>query len=66
MLIEISMVSVVIAMHVNNNNRFKYNKLFSQTTSVTNVYEHEIQVTDENKFVRETYPVPMHCKKHYS
>ena len=27
------------------------------------VYTHEIKVTDENKFLRKTYPIPLHYQE---
>ena len=36
---------------------------FQNTHTTTHVYTHDIQVTDENKFVRKTYPIPLHYQK---
>lgn len=40
----------------------QYSKLFSNKPLVTNVYTHRIDVRDENKFIRKTYPIPLHYK----
>ena len=41
----------------------KFGSVFSNKPTTTNVYEHNIQVTDENKFVRKTYPIPLHYQQ---
>ena len=38
----------------------KYESVFKNEHTITNVYEHRINVIDENKFVRKTYPIPLH------
>ena len=37
----------------------EYQDIFSDVPTITNAYEHKIQVTDPTKFVRRTYPIPM-------
>ena len=37
--------------------------LFSKVPTITNTYEHKIQVTDPTKFVRRTYPIPLKYTK---
>ena len=41
----------------------KHQDVFSETPSVSNVYEHKTIVKDESKFVRRTYQVPMHFQQ---
>ena len=41
----------------------KFGSVFSNKPTTTNVYEHKIQITDENKFVRKTYPIPLHYQQ---
>lgn len=38
----------------------KHSDIFSDTPKLTNTYTHKIEVTDESKFVRRTYPIPIH------
>ena len=41
----------------------KQHDVFSETPSVTNVYELKIIIKDEPKFVRRTHQVPMHFQQ---
>jgi hypothetical protein len=38
----------------------KHKNVFNETPRITKVYTHQISVKDESKFVRKTYPVPLH------
>ena len=46
-----------------NNILNKYESIFKNKHTITNVYEHKIQVIDENKFIRKTYPIPVHYQQ---
>ena len=41
----------------------KHKPVFENHHTTTDVYVHEIRVTDESKFVRKTYPIPLHYQK---
>ena len=38
----------------------KHTATFGNNHTTTHVYTHEIEVTDENKCLRKTYPIPLH------
>ena len=46
-----------------NNLISKHTTTFENNHTTSNVYTHEIKVTDEYKFVRKTYPIPLHYQK---
>ena len=41
----------------------KHRQVFENNQTTTDVYVHQIRVTDENKFIRKTYPIPLHYQK---
>ena len=41
----------------------KYVSVFKNEHTITSVYEHKIHVVEENKFVRKTYPIPLHYQR---
>lgn len=42
---------------------YKHNEVFSDKPKLANVYIHRIEVTDETKFVRRTYLIPIHHQR---
>ena len=43
----------------------KHRQLFENNQSTTDVYVHLIRVTDENKFIRKSYPIPLIIKNRW-
>ena len=41
----------------------KYESVFKNEHTITSIYEHRINVVDENKFVWKTYPIPLHYQR---
>jgi hypothetical protein len=41
----------------------RYKNIFKQQPTITDIYRHKIEVTDEKKFVHKSYPIPMHYQE---
>lgn len=46
-----------------NNLLNKYCSVFQDVPRTTNVYQHKIEVIDKSKFIRKTYPIPIHYRQ---